>query len=172
VEAHLAQVWSVVARIVRRREDAEDVVQDVFVTAWRSIDGFRGDAKFSTWLHQIAVTRSLNHLARASERMRRSIAAPRRDGLDAGPEPLPEVERRASRHDTARRARGQGADAAIARLPAAASGAVDGRDRASRCRIDGLRRDRARSRHRAGTVRSRLARARIALRACVEGRPA
>lgn len=36
-------------------QDAEDFAQDAFIKAWRSISNFRGDAKFGTWLHRIAI---------------------------------------------------------------------------------------------------------------------
>jgi len=72
VALHLPQVWATVWRVLRHREDAEDVVQEVFVTAHRAISGFRGDAKLSTWLHRIAVTRALNHLERAETKLQRA----------------------------------------------------------------------------------------------------
>jgi RNA polymerase sigma-70 factor (ECF subfamily) len=72
VELHLPQVWATVWRVLRHREDTEDVVQEVFVTAHRALPGFRGDAKFSTWLHRIAVTRALNHIENAEEKLRRA----------------------------------------------------------------------------------------------------
>src|SRR5262245_21213648 len=71
-ETHVGRVWRVVWKIVRHDQDAEDVAQEVFLTAWQSLAEFRGDARFSTWLHTIAVTRALNHLDRAAERMRRA----------------------------------------------------------------------------------------------------
>jgi RNA polymerase sigma-70 factor (ECF subfamily) len=40
--------------------DAEDLAQETFVLAWRRLDGFRGDAKFSSWLYRIAVNQCLN----------------------------------------------------------------------------------------------------------------
>ena len=43
------------------RHDAEDLSQDVFVKAYRSLPGFRGDAKWSTWLHRITVNTCLDH---------------------------------------------------------------------------------------------------------------
>ncbi len=48
--------------MVRNREDAEDIAQDVFVEVYRNVDSFRADAKLSTWLYRIAVNRSLNHI--------------------------------------------------------------------------------------------------------------
>jgi RNA polymerase sigma-70 factor (ECF subfamily) len=72
VERHAPQIWRVVWRILRQTEDAEDVVQEVFLTAWQGLPGFRGEAKLSTWLHQIAVSRALNHADRAAEKLRRA----------------------------------------------------------------------------------------------------
>lgn len=40
---------------------ADDLAQDTFVTAWQNMPGFRGDAKFSTWLHRIAHQKFLSH---------------------------------------------------------------------------------------------------------------
>jgi len=48
--------------MVRNREDAEDIAQDVFIEVYRSVQHFRADAKLSTWLYRIAVNRSLNHI--------------------------------------------------------------------------------------------------------------
>lgn len=45
--------------IVRHREDAEDVLQDTFLSAYRHLDGFRGASRFSTWLLAIGTNRSL-----------------------------------------------------------------------------------------------------------------
>src|SRR5882672_6935529 len=72
VQGHLRRVWRVVWRVLRHHEDTEDVVQEVFLAAYQSLPGFRGESRFSTWLHRIAVTRALNHLDRAAERIRRA----------------------------------------------------------------------------------------------------
>lgn len=45
--------------IVRHREDAEDVLQDTFLSAYQHLDGFRGACRFSTWLLAIGTNRSL-----------------------------------------------------------------------------------------------------------------
>jgi len=62
VEQYQQMVVRTCYGILRNREDAEDVAQDVFVEVYRSISGFRADAKLSTWLYRIAVNRSLNHI--------------------------------------------------------------------------------------------------------------
>jgi RNA polymerase sigma-70 factor (ECF subfamily) len=55
-------VFTLVLRMVKGREDAEEVAQDVFVKAYRSLKDFRGDSKFSTWLYTIANTSSITFL--------------------------------------------------------------------------------------------------------------
>src|SRR5262249_6668199 len=95
VERHAPRVWKVVWRIVRNRDDADDVAQEGFLTAFRTLSSFRGESRLTTWLHRIAVTRALNHQSRASERMRRasdSLESERADGPDGI---RPEVERAA-----------------------------------------------------------------------------
>lgn len=51
-------------RVVRRREDAEELVQDAFVRAYRSLETFRGEARFGTWFIQILHNCCLSHLGR------------------------------------------------------------------------------------------------------------
>lgn len=62
VDRHKNMVFSLVNGMVSQREDAEEVAQDSFVKAFKSIKQFRGDSKFSTWLYRIAYFTSLNHL--------------------------------------------------------------------------------------------------------------
>ena len=55
--------WQV-RRIVLTHEDANDVLQNVFLKAWSSLDSFRHDAKISTWLYRIAINESLDFMRR------------------------------------------------------------------------------------------------------------
>jgi len=64
VERYQSLVFSVVMRMVRQRQDAEDVAQDVFLKAFSSLAGFRGDSRFSTWLCRIAYTTAVSHIRR------------------------------------------------------------------------------------------------------------
>jgi len=48
------QVFSLIVRMVGNREDAEELTQDVFIKAYRSLPQFRGDSSFSTWIYRIA----------------------------------------------------------------------------------------------------------------------
>lgn len=168
-ERHLAVVWRVVHRIVGHDEDARDVTQDVFITAWQALADFRGDAKFSTWLHQVAVSRALNHVQRAAERLRRASRplVPTPDpyaDVDAGPawepasndpSPLASLEARELLERLAR---------CLEEVPAEwravlALREAEGLSYEAIAEVAGIA---------LGTVRSRLARARAQLRACVE----
>ncbi len=56
---HQASLLRLAGRFVESREDAEDVVQEAFVAAYRQMARFRGDASFGTWLSRIAVYKAL-----------------------------------------------------------------------------------------------------------------
>jgi RNA polymerase sigma-70 factor (ECF subfamily) len=58
-EEHLLRL---VRRFVRDEHDAEEVLQDVFVTTWRKLRGFEERAQISSWLYRVAVNASLMHL--------------------------------------------------------------------------------------------------------------
>ena len=55
-------VFTLVLRMVKTREDAEEVAQDVFIKAYRALADFRGDARFSTWLYTIVNTTCITFL--------------------------------------------------------------------------------------------------------------
>ena len=61
VRAHYEAVFRRVVAIVRNEHDARDVCQEIWVTVWRRLKDYRGDAKFSTWLYAVA-TLSLIHI--------------------------------------------------------------------------------------------------------------
>jgi RNA polymerase sigma-70 factor (ECF subfamily) len=63
VTRHRRSVYHVCYRFVHQHEDAADLTQDTFVRAWKALASFRGQARFSTWLHRIAVNVCLNKLA-------------------------------------------------------------------------------------------------------------
>jgi RNA polymerase sigma factor (sigma-70 family) len=62
VERYQNYVFTLVLRFVENREDAEEIAQDAFVKAYRSLADFRGDSKFSTWLFTITRTTCLSFL--------------------------------------------------------------------------------------------------------------
>ncbi|HLF45738.1 MAG TPA: sigma-70 family RNA polymerase sigma factor [Chitinophagaceae bacterium] len=55
-------VFTLTLRLIKNREDAEEVAQDVFIKAYRYLADFRGDSKFSTWLYTIVNTTSITFL--------------------------------------------------------------------------------------------------------------
>ena len=62
VEKYQNYIFTLVLRFTENREDAEEIAQDVFVKAYRSLADFRGDSKFSTWLFTITRTTCLSFL--------------------------------------------------------------------------------------------------------------
>lgn len=55
-------VFTLTLRMIKNREDAEEVAQDVFIKAYRYLADFRGDSKFTTWLYTIVNTTSITFL--------------------------------------------------------------------------------------------------------------
>lgn len=55
-------VFTLTLRMIKSREDAEEVAQDIFIKAYRSLSSFRGDSKFSTWLYTIVNTTAITFL--------------------------------------------------------------------------------------------------------------
>jgi RNA polymerase sigma-70 factor (ECF subfamily) len=62
VQRYQQYVFTLVLRFTDSREDAEEISQDVFVKAYRSLADFRGDSKFSTWLYTIVRTSCITFL--------------------------------------------------------------------------------------------------------------
>jgi len=69
VRQHGGRMLATARRLLRDDDEAEDTVQEAFVSAARAIDGFAGDSKLSTWLHRIVVNTALMRLR--SRRRRR-----------------------------------------------------------------------------------------------------
>ena len=69
---HQSLVMDLALRMLRNREEAEDVIQQVFVAAYRHLADFRFGSQFSTWLYAIALNRARNHLR--SKKTRRLVA--------------------------------------------------------------------------------------------------
>ena len=62
VRSHQAPVYRIALRMLGSAADAEDVAQEAFLQAWRSLSRFRGDSTFDTWLYRIVTNRALNLL--------------------------------------------------------------------------------------------------------------
>lgn len=70
VDQHQGLVYNTCLGFLKNEEDAEDMAQEVFMEAFRSIDKFRGEANLKTWLYRIAVNKSLE-IIRKSNRQKR-----------------------------------------------------------------------------------------------------
>jgi len=60
VEKHKSMVFTIALKIVRNREDAEEIAQDVFVKAYQSLATFKKESKFSTWLYRIVYNAAIS----------------------------------------------------------------------------------------------------------------
>jgi RNA polymerase sigma-70 factor (ECF subfamily) len=70
VRRHQVSIVSLARALTHGSADAEDLAQEVFIRAWRSLRGFRAESTFRTWLHRVAVNVIHSHHGRVS-RLRR-----------------------------------------------------------------------------------------------------
>ncbi|MEO5726398.1 MAG: sigma-70 family RNA polymerase sigma factor [Byssovorax sp.] len=84
VVTYQRRVFALVFRMLGRREEAEDLAQEVFVQVFKAIDQFRGDSKLSTWIYRIAVNLCKNRTKYLSRRH-----ANDQDDVDAMADRLP-----------------------------------------------------------------------------------
>jgi RNA polymerase sigma-70 factor (ECF subfamily) len=154
-------VWRLARRLTKTEEEALDTTQEIFLRIWRGLPGFRGEAKLSTWVFQIA----WNYLRAHRRKMGRTLQIVGEDMnaaqelVDSAADTAPDPERRARATELLDRVEG-----ALQRLPEHYRVVVwlrDGEDLSYQEIADALDVP-------IGTVRSRLARAREALRELVE----
>jgi RNA polymerase sigma-70 factor (ECF subfamily) len=67
ISRYEAKVMNLALRFTRNQEDAEEVMQDVFTTVYRKIDGFRGQSAFSSWLYRIVVNAAFMKLRKKKQ---------------------------------------------------------------------------------------------------------
>ena len=72
------RIYSLVYNMTSNHEDTNDLLQDIFSKAYKSIRGFRGKSSFYTWIHSIAVNMTLNFLKKRGRRFHLSL-----DDVDA-----------------------------------------------------------------------------------------
>ena len=93
VRLHQDEVFTLATRLVGDRELAADVSQEALIRAWRALPEFRGEAKFSTWLHRIVVNAAWTQ----RRRQKRHVTSPITEiyqepvATDAGPMDLATV---------------------------------------------------------------------------------
>jgi RNA polymerase sigma-70 factor (ECF subfamily) len=81
IDRHQHRVYSLCYRWMGNQQVAEEVAQEVFVSLFRSLERFRGDAKFSTWLYRVTVNHCKNQ-----KLYRQRRAHGRHESLDSAPE--------------------------------------------------------------------------------------
>lgn len=62
VDRYKDLVFTLALRMLKNREEAEEVAQDTFIKAYKSLDRFKGDSKFSTWIYRVAYNSSLDRI--------------------------------------------------------------------------------------------------------------
>ncbi len=85
VEEHARGVFRLAFRMTGNDSDADDMVQETFLRAWKQIGRFDGRASFGTWLHRICANCSLD-LLRARKRVRAQVFAGSESGVEDGME--------------------------------------------------------------------------------------
>ena len=65
VKRHQGLVFTLALRFAKKREDAEEIAQDCFVKAYRSLHNFKRTSKFTTWMYSIVYTTSISFLRKS-----------------------------------------------------------------------------------------------------------
>lgn len=73
IERYESKVMNLALRFTRNQEDAEEVMQDVFTTIYRKIEGFKGQSAFSSWLYRIVVNAAFMKLRKRKQSQTVSI---------------------------------------------------------------------------------------------------
>jgi RNA polymerase sigma-70 factor (ECF subfamily) len=87
---HASRLYTLACRMAGSPEDGEDLLQEVFLQAYRKLDGFKGNAALGTWLYRLALNHCLDYV-----RSRHAKMSKLTESLDAGSAPEP-----AERRDT------------------------------------------------------------------------
>lgn len=153
------RLYNTVFRLVDNAEDAMDVVQEAFLHAYQSLESFKGDSQFFTWLYRIAVNTAISH-----KRRRRVVVRIDGNNGESNFEPLDPSEHSQPGHALERAEEEQRVHKALARLSPEHRAVLvmkelDGQKYEEIAEALGVP---------IGTVRSRLHRARLELRELLE----
>lgn len=88
IDRYGGTVLNVIARMIGNQTDAQDVAQETFVAAFKSINNFRSDSRFSTWVHRIAVNKAKDYLRTQGRRQERENSKHREDD---GSDPIMDI---------------------------------------------------------------------------------
>ena len=112
VDRHRERAMTLAVRIVGKREEAEELVQDSFVRAFRSLDDFRGDSLFGTWFYRILYNVCMTNVMRRRRSEAVRVESSGEDPLDEVSSPEVDIHGRLEDEELRRRI-----GAAIERLP-------------------------------------------------------
>jgi RNA polymerase sigma-70 factor, ECF subfamily len=93
VRATYVDTYTLALRLTANEEDARDVVQEVYLRAWKGIGAFRGDSQFSTWLYRITANASSTSVSRRRRHRQEpleSVQEPAEERVALQPEPAAE----------------------------------------------------------------------------------
>jgi RNA polymerase sigma-70 factor, ECF subfamily len=93
VRATYVDTYTLALRLTANEEDARDVVQEVYLRAWKGIGAFRGDSQFSTWLYRITANASSTSVSRRRRHRQEpleSVQEPAEERIALQPEPAAE----------------------------------------------------------------------------------
>jgi RNA polymerase sigma-70 factor (ECF subfamily) len=79
--AHAGRLYTLIVRMVASAETAEDLLQEVFLTAYRKVSNFRGESSLGTWLYRMAVNHSLDYLRGRQNKMARTTDSIEDEGM-------------------------------------------------------------------------------------------
>jgi RNA polymerase sigma-70 factor (ECF subfamily) len=86
------KVFSLVYRMIGSRSEAEDIAQEVFISVFKTVDSFRGESKFSTWLLRIAANHSKNRIKYLARRPTDANGLDDAGDTAAGEQPTPPIQ--------------------------------------------------------------------------------
>jgi RNA polymerase sigma-70 factor (ECF subfamily) len=156
---HAGRLYSLILRMAGSVQDAEDLLQEVFLTAHRKLGSFRGDSALGTWLYRMAVNHCLDFLRGRQNRMARATDSLDEAGAAEPADAGPVIPSAITRLDLER---------AIAALPAGCRAAfvlhdVEGLEHREIAKLLGVSE---------GTSKSQVHKARMKLRAALTAAPA
>ena len=156
VEDNQRRLYNLALRMTGRPEDAEEVVQEAFLNAWRGLDFFKGDSTFATWVYRLTSNAAIDHLRRARRAGEPlSLSGDEEDAATELPDPDPGPQEELERTERAAALRCALDTLSPPHRQVLEMRALDGLSYAEIAQLLDLT---------PGTVKSRLARARLALK--------
>lgn len=151
-------IWRVCWHYTGQRETASDCAQEAMIRIWRSLDGYRGECAFESWVYRIAANCSMDAMRKQKRDKSESIEPMREAGFDP-PDPEPGTEEKVIAEERRRRLR-----ECITRLP------EDQREALILTQLEGVSYEEAAARlgTSEGTVKSRVNRAKAKLKEWLE----